>query len=446
MKKQKPKKTVSAPVEPVFIEDDRGAPPNTAYAMDASRIRAAIECAETGQVGDLWNLYAGIIAGDSWIQGLLSTRKLAVLNDIIRAIPDDEKNPDDVEAADEMNATIKQLRSFRRSTLSHLLDAILWPVAVVEKVYRPDESRPGRFLLDRILPVQHYAEDYRNGRLQLRHQDPSSGRTLDTLYDIDAFRHIVHRGSMLTTPDNWGGPFRSLLILWLLRTCNREWWGRNTERFGSPFPVGKYPAGDRDAKAKLQSAFSNFLRLGGLVVSDQTTIELIKGADAGSTSAFQQLQSWAETQIQILILGQTLSATAESTGLGSGVANLQGMVRDDIIRFDSRILAETLDDSLARPHLELNSLSGSCHIQIGDATDIKRAAVIAGMMPGIMAAGLTPTDSGVENLSRILGVELRRGSSTLPLSSERLAILTQALRGARSPSESRSVLGGHLGF
>lgn len=374
----------------IVIEDSRGTPQNLAYLMDAARIRAAVDNAESGRVDDLWSLFQGVLAGDSWIQGLLATRKLSVLNDVIRVEPTDPKAADDVVAAADVQSAILGVPDFRRVFLSHLLDSVVLPVSVSEKIYLPDQQTPGRFRLHRLVAVPHFLEDFRTGTIMLRRQD-ERGAAIDDVYPIDPRRHVVHRGNLLNAPDNWGGPMRSLLVLWLVRTCNREWWARNAERWGMPFPVGKYPAGDTTAKASLQNAFSNALRIGGMVVSDQTTIDLIE-ASGSSNDAFERLQKWAERQIQIAIVGQDLSSSSAPTGMNSGVATLQGQVRDDMTAFDSQMIGQTLTDHLAKPHLAINGLRGSCRVEIGAASNLRALCQLASVLPSYLLLGLnSPT-------------------------------------------------------
>lgn len=391
------------------VEDGRGMPESMANQMDASQITNALASAEQGYVQDLWSLYDAIIVGDVWIQSMLNQRKLAVLNDVIQAEPVNKDDSSDVDAAKEVNAAIARLRRFRMGTLSHLMDGCLRPVSVCEMVFRPDVDRPGRFLLDRVVPVPHYCQDFRNGRLELRKQDPANaGRATDDLYPAEPMRHIVHRGHLLTSPDNWGGPMRCMLFLWLLKTCNREWWARSLERWGSPIPVGKYPSGDAKAKLALQTAFSKFYRLGGLTVSDNTTVELIAGAAAGDGTAWEKLQNWAERQITIAILGQELSTGAAPTGMGSGVADLQGRVRDDITLMDSMALAETLTTDFAGSILRVNSMPGRCSMAIGTGTNLVKATSLSTILSQLFTGGIEAADDALKDLSGMMGIGLQR--------------------------------------
>lgn len=412
------------------------APASIGNQVDAARITAAVSMAEQGSVGELWSIYDSVLAGDLWVQAMLDARKLATLNDTITAVPDDPDRPEDTEAAEAVNGAIRGVLRFRLGCLNALMDGVLYPVSVVEKRYAPDLARPGQYRLVELKRVPHWLEDYRTGSLRIRAQD-GAGRAMDSTYDVEPARHIVHRGSMLTMPDQWGGPFRSVLFLWLIKTCNREWWARSLERWGAPIPVGKYPRGDTQAKAALKLAFSQYLRLGGIVTSDNASVELIAGASTGNGEAFAKLQAWAEGQIQIRILGQTLSAQASPTGLGSGVADLQGEVRDDITLMDQMALGETLTDGLARPHLAVMGLPGQCSVRVGSGTDLNQAQTLAGVLASLATAGVEVDDDAIAALSDLMGLSLRRRDPMAPLP---IQALSAAIRRARDPDEARSAI------
>jgi phage gp29-like protein len=55
------------------------------------------------------------------------------------------------------------------------------------------------------------------------------------------------------------------------------------------------------------------------------------------------------------ILGQTLSSSAEATGLGSGVAELHGETLDEIIKYDAVNLEETLQRDLVSTLYRFNA-------------------------------------------------------------------------------------------
>ena len=91
---------------------------------------------------------------------------------------------------------------------------------------------------------------------------------------------------MLTTPDNRGGPMRSLVFWWLLSSMGRDWWARFLDKYGSPFLVGKYDQADDASRGVLERAFQWAVRVGGIVVSKQTEVEIIQASASQSGDAF----------------------------------------------------------------------------------------------------------------------------------------------------------------
>jgi len=409
-----------------IIEDGRGAPESIANLMDAASINSALINAEQGNVADLWNLYDSIIAGDPWLQAMLQQRKLASLSDVITIEAEDPKDPLDIAAAQMVDENMRRLRRFRMGTLSHLMDGVIRPVSCAEMVFVPDHNKPGKYMLNRVVNVPHFCEDFTTGKLAiLKQQEGNAGRTSSETYPVERGRHIVHRGHTLTAPDCWGGPMRALVFLWLLRTCNREWWARSLERWGAPIPVGKYPAADKSAKLALQSAFSRFTRMGGLVISDATSVDLIAGPAAGNGDAWEKMQNWAERQITVSILGQDLSSGAQPTGLGSGVADLHGRVRDDLILMDEMALAETLTNDFAAPIIEWNGMPGHCKVVIGSGTNLSKAAAISDILSKLGTAGLEADDPAITELAGLMGIGLRRQARPLQLPNNLFSQLTR---------------------
>jgi hypothetical protein len=84
---------------------------------------------------------------------------------------------------------------------------------------------------------------------------------------------------------------RSILFWWLLATMDREWWARFLDRYGSPFLLGTYPRGDADSRSVMERAFALAVKLGGLVVSADTKVELSQAAATASRPAAQRTEA-----------------------------------------------------------------------------------------------------------------------------------------------------------
>jgi phage gp29-like protein len=373
-----------------------------ALNMDAGKIISIVSEAEAGSTRDLFALYRDVILVDSHIQSEWTKRKLAVLGDTISVLPVDKKDPADVKTADAVNTAIMECKAFRMAC-SHMMDSSLYPVAVVEKVFAPTGLG---YSIANLMPVPHHLLDWTAGKLQIFDIDPVSGYILSTKHDPDPNRYIVHKGNLLTAPDNWGGPMRSILFWWLLSAMSREWWARFLDRYGSPFLVGKFV--DNEGKNLLEKAFAFATRLGGIVCSRDTTIEIQKVSSSDSGDSYEKFLSICQREKSKLIIGQTLSAEAQSTGLGSGVSTLQGAVRDDIRKFDAMMLSDTLIHQLITQFCQINNLPGRVPKLVWGSQSNDEVKVTGALLQSMAMANLELTDAGITQLSENLGLSLQR--------------------------------------
>lgn len=406
--------SLSVPTRRNTISDSRSEPPFIARFMSADYIHGILASAENGNTSDLFALYRDMIISDSHLQSEIFKRKLAVLGDQLTIQPFDKTNPDDASTATAVESELFSIKGFT-SVLSLLLDGCLYPLSVCEKVFEPNPSGSG-FKVKEIVQVPWHLLDFTDGRLMIYDSD-ARGNALSTKQLPDPNRYIVHRGHLLSAPDNWGGPMRSVLFWWLLSVMDREWWGRFLERYGSPFLIGKY--GDDDGQKVLVRAFSMATRLGGLVVSKETDAEIRQAAASDSGSAYKEFIELCQREKSKLVLGQTLSSQADPTGLGSGVANLQGDVREDIRQFDAKMLAETVRDQLVVQLCSINNMPGTPPtIVFGSETD-KTIKQTMSMLNSLGQAGLEVSDNSINTLGERMGLELQRkknASSPFPFS------------------------------
>lgn len=394
------------PIKRVTLVNPQREPPSVAAHMTVDRVYAATCAAEAGNTTELFTLYRDIILADSHVQGELGKRKLAVLGDPLTFQPWDPKAKEDVDSSQALERQLLNARSLFKACI-HLLDATLYPVAVVEKVFKPGADRIApRYSIADLIPVPHTLLDYRSGNIRIFDTD-AGGNILSTSQDPDPERYIIHRGHMLSVADNRGGPMRALLYWWLLGNMGRGWWASFLERYGSPFMVGTVPAGDANSRALLESAFAWAIKLGGLVVTDGAKVEL-KQASSSSGDAFEKFMLFSRREISKLILGQTLSAEAQPTGMNSGVSDAQETVRGDIRRLDARLLGETIRDQLAEQWLRVNGFTGMPPTIIW-AKDTSEAAVRFGtLLVTLKDAGFRPTEAAGPNVSEKVGLEVER--------------------------------------
>ena len=413
-------------------------PANLSATLTAAKLQSAVRQAEAGDTTALFTLYRDAMF-DNHVQAELQKRKLAIVNQPWSLVPNDDAQPEDVAAAEAVDEMISHCCNWSDG-LGHLLDATIWPLSVVEKIYRPG-SDGLRYELERLVPVNPallcfrqaanpasgasapVAPDTWEPDVRLWPVDPQSKlilRDLTQAKPLDPLRHMVHRGHLMTGQrDYFGGPIRGVLSWWLLRGLSRDWFAQAMERYGSPFILGKVDATNKAAVEFLQEQFSAASKIRGLVVDEATQIELKEIALAGLADAHERFANLCNREISLLICGQTLSAQAQPTGLGSGTANLQSDVRADLRAWDCLRLGETLREQLFRPFLEINGLTGEPPRILWGGDDPAERTGLADLLVKLTQANLEPADESIPVLSEKIGFVLQRKAAAPATASRR---------------------------
>lgn len=383
--------------------------------MTADRVISILRAAEGGDMTDLWTLYRDLVSGHSHLQGEASKRVLAVVGQR-RNIKPASKDPGDQAAAVMITEALNALPRMTQA-LSHLLLSFLYPVTVVEKVYAPSSAGAiGRYSLTALIPVPPRLLDFKTGVLRIVDTDPATGRSLYTTHEVDEARYIVHRSSLFSIPDTFGGAFRSILWWCMLSLMDRTWWSKFLERYGAPFLVGRYDADDDQSRTILESAFSFATKIGGLVVTKETEVEIKAAAAADTGEAYSAFLSVCNREISKLILGQTLSSDAQSTGLGSGVAAMQEQVRQDIRDFDNASLAETLRDQVFTQYLRINGSAAKAPMISWGSMTIDETKARADLLSSLDDIGVELSDDGIADLAADSALKLqRKASASIPV-------------------------------
>jgi len=178
------------------------------------------------------------------------------------------------------------------------------------------------------------------------------------------------------------------------------------ETYGLPIIIGKYYQGAQpDEKASLMRAVTALGHDARAIMPKEMEIEINKVTGSGDGATHLAMVDWAERSQSKAILGQVLSAEAKATGMGSGVADLQGEVRKDILRADARSSAGTLTRDLVYPLLAFN-LPGfdglrRCprfEFDLGEAEDLK---LFSEALPALASGGARIPVSWVHEKLRI---------------------------------------------
>ena len=386
----------------------RGEPGFAANRMDVDNMRGVLAAAEVGDTRELFALYRDVMISDSHLQTEFGKRKLAVLGDPISVQPGDKTKPEDVASQKAIEAMIDGGRENFIHACNHLLDGHLWPVSVLEKIYKPSTKQGLRFELAKLISVPHLDLDYTSGFLQLWELDPNSGYITGRREEPNPNRYIVHRGHLLQMADFWGGPFRCVLFWWLMGAMDRDWWARFLDRYGAPFIVGKYAPADDAARNILARAFQAATKIFGLVVSKSTEVQLLQAATSQTGDAFKMFLDVCNDEKSKLILGQTSSAKQSEGGLSNSGNKQHESVRQDIRQYDQMILSLTIEQQLFRPYLDINGFTGATPRLIWGGVSNEEQAALGDMVLKFAQAGLEPTDDGISTLSERVAFPLQR--------------------------------------
>lgn len=380
-------------------------PPPVAAYMDVDRAGAILSGTDHGDSRDYFSLCEDIILSDSHLQAEFTKRKLAVLGDPVNVAPANPKSADDQLAAAVVRDQIDGLPCWM-DACSALLDSTLLPVAVAEKLYTQSSRRGLAYDVADIVRVTPRLFSFATNRLRLHDLSPE-GFIGGTTQAVDPMRYIIHRGHLLTSADQRGGPMRSLIFWWLFKVMDRDWWARFLDRYGSPFLVGKFDTADDYSRIVLQNAFQVAAKIGGIVVSRETQVEIQEAGSKAGGEAFALFHRVCCDEQSKLIVGQVTSSSAHTTGLNSDIGKSQEHVRNDIRQFDSLRLGNTLVQQLWHPFLRLNGLRGKIVLRWGaeESEDLQETTT---SVKSLSDAGLELTDEGISSLSERMGLPFRR--------------------------------------
>ena len=445
---------------------------NLSSNLDIAKVQAAFRAAERGDCTLLFGYYRDLFVSTGIVATELSKRKLAVLSEPFNIIPADKKKAEDVKAADVIRDMINNCPQWLPA-LVHLMNAIVYPVAISEKLFRPvegwEENPFGvKYYLKELFPVDYLLVNYRLPYLPqgpinaYNNMTPVPGQSVyqpwfytsingttnrpqDTIYDLDSWepdvrlwhvfnnglidyswsniyaldpnRHLVYRCNLLNgvARDNYGGLGRAILFWAIMSQLGREFFLRFMDRYGVPFISIHADTQQVDTMEMLTEALGMATKLNALVTNKDAIVELKEVSIAGGAEGHKMFLDFCNEQISLLICGQTLSSHAKGTGMGSGVAKLQGQVRDDIINYDRQCLNTVLRTQLFKQYLEVNNIKGQPPIISWGESNTADAKDLSTTILNLYNAGIKPDNDAIEKIGEKLGFTVEKMESQLHL-------------------------------
>ena len=223
--------------------------------------------------------------------------------------------------------------------ISNILDAVLWGFQPLEVMW---QVVGGLFLpVDIIAKPSHWFRFTADNELRfLSTNERYHGEELQPRKFLLAQHHKEYTnpyGEKVLTKCFWPVTFKK--AAW-------KWWVNSTEKFGSPFIVGKVPRGTDKAEIdQLNEELQALVQDVTAVLPNDTAIEIMDGQAARSSgsgsSPHHELIEQCNAEIALAILGQTLTTEVGSNG-SYAASKTHNDVRENITAGDKRMVEQTI--------------------------------------------------------------------------------------------------------
>lgn len=316
-----------------------------ASGLTPSKLASLLKNANNGNAEDYFILAEEMEEKDLHYRSVLSTRKLAVtaITPTVEAATDDKK---DIELAEAVRAILRHPKL--PEMCFDLLDGLGKGIGLVEMVWETTKSpwQPKRYewVNPRFIRVDE--ETLSEVRLATD-ENETEGEPLKP------FGYLVHKPRMKSGHWLRNGLARLVSVMYMLKSYTvRDWWAF-AEVFGMPIRIGKYHSGASDEDIRtLVNAIATIATDAGAAIPESMQIDMVETAKGnGGDTLFENMAEWADRQISKAVLGQTMTT---DDGSSQSQANVHNEVRKDIINWDARQLANTLNEYLVKPFIDLN--------------------------------------------------------------------------------------------
>ena len=304
----------------------------------------------------------------------------------------------DTAAADMVKAQFERF-NFDKLTLD-LLDAILKGYAVGEIMWAQDGSQ---IVIDKIIPRKQsrfvFDADY---NLRLLTRDNMTQGEL-----MPARKFIVHSsGGKDGTPYGLGLGSR---LFWpvLFKRQDITFWLTFADKFGSPTLLGKYPTGTTETdQTNFVNSLSAMAQDAAIAIPDNMMLELLEASRSGSADVFERLARYMDEQISVAVLGETMTTSGKSSGLGGNQSGTHNEVRLELVKADADLLSGTLNETIVKWLVEFNMPNATPPRVYREVEEEEDLSIRAERDSKVYAMGFKPTlDYITENYGE--GWELR---------------------------------------
>jgi phage gp29-like protein len=317
--------------------------------LTPARLAGTLRDADNGDLIAQHRLFADMEERDAHLYAEITKRKLAILS-----LDWSIAAPRNASAAEQKNAewleeVLNDAADPIEDLFLSLMDGIGHGFAATELEWR----REGSELLPAFHPRPQEWFRLDQTRRQLRLRD-DSGSSPDGA-ELAAFGWVFHtHGKPKTGYLGRMGLHRTLVWPFLYKSYALGDFAEFLETFGLPIIVGKYFSGaSQDERASLMRAVTALGHNARAIMPAEMQME-IETITGSTGQPHLTMVDWADRAQSKAILGQTMSAEAKASGLGSGNADFHREVRHDILLADARQIGGTVTRDLLYPLLALN--------------------------------------------------------------------------------------------
>ncbi len=326
--------------------------------MSPEMVRLTLERAAYGELQAQWELFA--LMEDTWprLAKNLAELRRAAARATYTVQPAAPRGAKPTVAAQERAALVERslqlwaprpgtLELSFEDTLFHALDAYGKSISVLELHWaqQPEGLLPR---CTHVLAPGRYGWNSAGSELGLVTADQSAWQA----FAPDRF--LVGLWQARTGAPGATAVLRALAPYWAGVTFGWEWLLANAQMFGVPFRWANFDRNQPGVGAQLRDMLATMGTCGYGAFPDGTKLEFHEAAQNVTGNPQVVVQELADRACDLLILGQELSGTAQSAGLGSGAATLQQSVRADRIHACAQWCADLLSYQLVPAILRAN--------------------------------------------------------------------------------------------
>lgn len=415
--------------------------------LTPARLASILEGAERGNLVAQAELFADMEEKDAHIFSEMSKRKRALLKLDWQVVPPRNATAEEKKEAEWLTEKLLDIANLEDVMLD-ALDGIGYAYSCQELEWELVEREWMVKEFSHRSPTWFCLDPNNRNHLLLRTQ----GTEGEPLREFGWLTH-VHRAKSGYLARS--GLHRVLAWPFLFKNYSVRDLAEFLEIYGLPMRLGKYPRGaNPEEKATLLRAVTMIGHAAGGIIPEGMSIEF-ENAASGQSDPFMAMIDWAERSQSKAIVGQTTSAEAKNTGLGSGVANLHGDVRNDLTVSDAKQLASTLT-ALGQMYVTLNRGQRDprriCRVvfDTGEAEDMK---LFSEALPKLVSIGMRVPASYAHSKLRIpepkadeqvLTAPAKEPAANPPATDAALAMLTAALRNTPPTEDPLEDLAGEM--